>query len=199
MFWVLFWVLASICLTWTAVCGKWRIIEGIGRFASFSPECSACLQKTTHPFLCMFPFCVREEWSCWLMSGAFMYRRELQDFGLCGSNSCHYICSAFSVFSFIVLEQLLELFVSDTWPLPLSAHVDQGCQSVLSKEIWLDLVHFIPLPRIIVVFVCNWKDLFLPDTWYCFVWVQDHFYSTGFHPAPLLLGKHSQIAVWPLE
>lgn len=69
------------------------------------------------------------------MSGAFMYRRELQDFGLCGSKSCHYICSAFSVFSFIVLEQLLELFVSDTWPLPLSAHVDQGCQSVLSKEI----------------------------------------------------------------
>lgn len=187
MFWVLFWVLASICLTWTAVCGKWRIIEGIGRFASFSPECSACLQKTTHPFLCMFPFCVREEWSCWLMSGAFMYRRELQDFGLCGSKSCHYICSAFSVFSFIVLEQLLELFVSDTWPLPLSAHVDQGCQSVLSKEIWLDCwftsFHFLELLWCLFVTgrICSFQTLGIvlcefKTTSTALVFIQLHYY-----------------------
>lgn len=103
------------------------IIGRTGSFQSFSPECSVCLQNATDPFVLLFPFCVEEEWSCWLICGAFMCRHELWDFGLYGSKSCYYIRSTFPVFSAIVLEQLLGLFVSDTWPLPLSAHLDQGC------------------------------------------------------------------------
>lgn len=88
-----------------------QIIGKTGRFKSFSVECSICLQNTT--LLCLFPFCVQEEWSCVLMHGAFMCRHELWDFSLYGNKSCHYICSSFPVFSVVVLEHFLGLFVSD--------------------------------------------------------------------------------------
>lgn len=75
------------------------VIRKIGRFKSFSAECSVCLQNTILPFLCLFPLGVQEEWSCVFMCGAFTCRHELWDFSLYENKSCHYICSMFPVSS----------------------------------------------------------------------------------------------------
>lgn len=41
--------------------------------------------------------------------------------------------------------------------------------SVFKRDLSRSSIHHLPFPRIIVVLACNWKDLFLPDTWYCFI------------------------------
>lgn len=135
------WILGNVFHTWAAACIKCR------HFA-WNPEesqCYACLKSATHPFLCPFPLWRRNEavdW-CVLLSCADMdfwfwsvWKQVLP---------LHFLCSS----CFLCHCSQAGLFVSDTCPLPLSVHLGWGCQSVLSKEIWVDLCfttfHFLQL------------------------------------------------------
>lgn len=91
------------------------------------------------------------------MHGAFMCRCDLWDLGLFGSKSCHYICSTFP-------RAVRFRYVATS---PLCSLGPGLLISAIKRDLSRSLIHHPPFLRIIVVLACNWKDLFLLDTWYC--------------------------------
>lgn len=168
----LFWVLASVFCTWAAVCGKWRNFTWNHRkdwqfsvilswMQCVPAECHRPLRSPVS-FLCGGGMELLIDLWCfhvqtWTLGFWPVWKQVLL------LHSLYFSCFQCHCFGAAPRAVCFRYMASS----PLCSLGPGLLISAIKRELSRSLIHYLPLPRIIVVLACNWKGLFLPDTWYC--------------------------------